>query len=555
MQKAAVPLIVDPANKAGWRGTTVDAWIAAASASLGPTGGTIQVLSGAYTIASSIEAASNVFILCDSAHGSILTASASLTSPLYVANSVSNFGLFDCVLDGDAPVNATVNIFMASLTNATHGIISDNIMRNTGGWGIYLFFGNSHIQISGNEIFNIGQPLPGFTIAIGAGAQPGKGNSHVVVSNNDIHDGNLGILLQPSTVSADVSEDWVIADNRITKMSTNGITIYCAGAGTNGPVDGVRTINNEVSCVGWPANGIGFDSACTPGEFQTGPFSSSDGTGVSYNCATEERGFISGNRLHDNYFEGIDVTPQAVSVVNTGTGGGCGGPTSLCWVAGDPFLYSLWRAHQSIVIDSIPYAIASCSSPTSCTLEQGPGNLTGVTMISNPMRSETTVTNNTLYGNGHGNAAGSGNGGADVTGYRDVWTNNVSYDNNAFGFVDFAAALTSHSGEQTFNNDFGGGLFAGIECTGCLDPTWTGITGYDTSVPPRQTVVARFDSLTYGGYMCDITAIGTITAFIDNGTDDVTNCGEPAVTETTSQNQVVPSESKSTRLTVTQPFP
>jgi parallel beta-helix repeat protein len=557
-QNAALPIVVDPANKAGWSGNTVDAWIAAASASLGSTGGTVQVLSGSYTIAGSIQAESNVFIQCDPSHDSVLTASASLTSPLYVAKSVSYFGLSNCVMDGDAPATTTAPIFMAMLTNATGGIISNNIMRNTGGFGIYLAYGNSYINISGNEIFDIGQPLPSFTHAIGAGAQAGGGNSHIAVLNNYIHDGNLGILLLPSTVSANVSEDWLIAQNTITKMSTNGISIYCSGIGTNGPVRTVRTVNNEVSCVGWPANGTGFDPACVPGEFQAGPFSSPDGTGVSYNCATEEQGFISSNRLHDNFFEGIDLTPIAISVVNTGAGGGCGDPTSLCWVGGDLFLYSSWQTHQSVLINGLLYAIASCSSSTNCTLEQGPGNLTRVTMISNPMRSRTTVTDNTLYGNGHGNAANSGNGGADVTGYQDVWSNNVSYDNNAFGFVDFGTVLTSHSGEQTFKNDFGGGLHAGIECSGCLEPRWNGIVGYDTSVPPQETVVAQFDNATYGGYMCDITAIGTITAFIDDGTDDVTNCvnGTPTsgaeVSGSTPQIQIVRSAPGSAQFSAVQ---
>jgi hypothetical protein len=514
---------VDENNSAGWAGTSVDAWIAAASASLGTSGGTIQIAPGAYTVPASIHAVNNVSIQCDSAHGSTLTASPTLTVSLYVAASVANFGLSNCVLDGDAPANPAQSI-MISLTNATGGAISNNIIRNTAGFGVYMFYGNSSISISGNEIFNVGTPLPGFNQAIGAGGYPGGGNSHIVVQNNDIHDVNLGICLQPSSVASNISEDWDITNNTITKTSLNGITIYCGGVGTNAPVRTVSAVGNEVSCVGWPANGTGFDSACVPGRFQTGPYSSPDGTGVSYNCATEEQGLISNNRLHDNFFEGIDVTPQLIAIVNTGSAGGCGGPTSLCWVSGDTFLSSQWTTHQSVFVNSIAYSISSCSDSTHCTLETSPGDLAGALLLGNAMRSQTTVTGNVIYGNGHGNYVSSGNGGADVLGYRDSWSGNISYENNAFGFVDQGAVSTSHTGEQTYNNDLSGGFQQGIQCTGCLNPQWVGILGYDSSEPPKETNVALFDPDTYGGYLCNITTEGTTTAFIDLGTDDITNC-------------------------------
>jgi parallel beta helix pectate lyase-like protein len=517
---------VDSANTSGWAGSTIDAWMGAASASLGAPGGTIQVAAGSYTIAASIQAATNVSIQCDPGHGSILTASATLVVPLYVAASVSNFRLSNCVLDGDYPANTYPDLFMASLTNATGGTISNTIMRNTIGFGVYLYYGNTYISIFGNEIYNFGPVLPGITIAIGAGAQSAGGNSHIAVLNNYIHDGSLGIVLQPSTMSSNLTEDWEITGNTITKMASNGVTIYCVGLGTSGPVKNVRTLDNEVSCVGWPPNGSGFDPACTPGPLQTGSVGAADGTGVSYNCAAEEQGVIANNRLHDNYFEGIDVFVATNSYVNTGTGGGCGGPNALCWVSGDLFQYPLWKPHQTVFINNNAYELASCSSSTSCTLASGPGNLTDVQMFGNAMRSLTTVTGNLLYNNGHGNGIVSGNGGADVTGYEDTWASNVSYENNAYGFVDQGAVLTTHTGDITYNNGLSGVLHDGIECTGCLNPRWLGIQGYDTSAIPIETTVARFDGTTYGGYMCNIIAIGTINAFIDDGTDDVTNCGD-----------------------------
>lgn len=526
MGGASVPgtVSVDSANTSGWPGKSIDAWIAAASASLGAAGGTVQLAAGSYTIGASIQAASNVSIVCDPAHGSVLTASGDLVVPLYVATSVSNFDLSNCVLDGNYPANTDTNMIMASLTGATGGTISNNIIRNTAGFGVYMFYGNSYVNILENEIYNIGQPLPAITQAIGGGGQAPGGNSHIAILYNNIHDSSLGIFVQPSSTSTNLSEDWNIAHNTITKMSSNGITVYCGGLATNGPIKNVRTIDNDVSCVGWPAGGIGFDAACSPGFLQSGPVAAADGTGVSYNCATEEQGVIADNRLRDNYYEGIDLVVVTYSTVNTGSGGGCGGATALCWVSGDLFQYPQWQPHQSVFINGNAYSLDSCSSATSCTLVNGPGDLTGVVMFGNAMRSKTTVKGNILYSNGHGNGYASGNGGADVTGYEDTWANNVSYQNNAYGFVDQGAVLTSHTGDKTFDNGLSGVFHDGIECTGCLSPKWVGIQGWDTSALPIETTVARFDSATYGGYMCDIISIGTINAFVDNGTNDITNC-------------------------------
>ena len=179
MGGASVPgtVSVDSANTSGWPGKSIDAWIAAASASLGAAGGTVQLAAGSYTIGASIQAASNVSIVCDPAHGSVLTASGDLVVPLYVATSVSNFDLSNCVLDGNYPANTDTNMIMASLTGATGGTISNNIIRNTAGFGVYMFYGNSYVNILENEIYNIGQPLPAITQAIGGGGQAPGGTA------------------------------------------------------------------------------------------------------------------------------------------------------------------------------------------------------------------------------------------------------------------------------------------------------------------------------------------------------------------------------------------
>jgi len=387
---------IDPANLAGWAGTMVDQWITAATTSLGAGGGTIQIAAGNYTIGNlGIIPSSNVAIVCDPGHGSVLTVSSSFAHDLYFASGITNFGLLNCVLDGGAPTNTNANDIVA-LVNVSHAQISNNIIRNTIGNGINAAYGDTYVDITKNEIYRTGPALPGVGTGINLGgyAVGPYPTSHILIAENQVHDGNIGIFLQPNQLTTVLTEDIDITHNRVWANANDGIGLFCSNLEAHGPLKRVRTVDNDVSCSGWPANGTGFSAACTAGYRQTGSTQSSNGVGIDYNCATEEQGVISGNGSHDNFFEGIDVSPQTFSVVNTSG-------TAVTWVSGDHF-NTLWKTHQIVFINggTNPYGISTCSSTISCTLLLTAGVQNGVGLTGNAMRSRTTVSANILYNNG-----------------------------------------------------------------------------------------------------------------------------------------------------------
>jgi len=503
---------VDALNSQGWSGSSVDQWIAAANTALG-SGGTIRLASGAYTIAGTINAASNVSLECDPSHNSILTVTASFNGTAYAASGITNFGMKNCVIDGNRSLNANSNGLIV-ITNSTVGVIQNNYIRNSLGNGIYLPNGDSQIDIVGNQVYNLGPLLPSQTVAINIGGSGGNPVSHLRIKSNWVHDCSLGIYVQPNVGSANVEEDIEISGNQVSSCANDGIAIFSANH-SGGPIRGVRTINNETYCHGWPASGIGFNTRCTPGLLQTGSIASSSGVGIDYNSSLQEQGIIANNRSHDNYFEGIDVEDAIVSTVST-VG------TAMSWVSNDLFLTS-WKLNQSIRLGANTFHISSCSSTTSCTLTTSAGTHGSLQLAASGMNSRTTISGNVLSRNGVGNGTTSGHGAADIFGYMDTWSNNISNLNNAVGFIDTDSILTTHTGDMAISNGQStGGFHDGFLCEGCLYPKWSNIQGDDPTTNPQQGNVGHFDGDTYGGYAANITnAMGAAgTTFNDAGNGD-----------------------------------
>lgn len=500
---------IDPANQAGWSGSTVDAWIAAAVADLGSGGGTVQIASGNYTVGGTIAAASNVNIECDHGHTSVLLATPSLNAPLYLASSVTSFRLGFCVLDGNRNFNSNSNT-IAQVTGSSGGKIVDNKIRNTLGNALYMVAGVTFLDIIDNEIYNFGPSLPAQAVGINAGAQPGNPISHIRIRGNDVHDGSIGIDIQASITLSSAEEDWEISDNRIHGNANDGISVFSTTL-SHGPQIGFRVINNETYCNGWPANGTGFSSNCTPGLLQTGGTASSSGVGIDFNSPVQEQGIISLNRSHDNYFEGIDVGGFVISTVNVSG-------TAVSVVGGDP-ANTAWKLNQAVRINGNQFLISSCSSTSSCTLTTSAGPLSNAQMVGNANRSRTTISNNQVYNNGRGNGNTSGSGGADIFGYGDVWSGNLSYLNNALGFDDFGSVLTTHIGDTAISNGQStGGFHDGILCQACLFPKWISIQADDPLPVPQQGNGGHFDPQTSGGFASGFTvAEPSFTAFVDAG--------------------------------------
>lgn len=464
---------VDAANSAGWTGTTVDAWIAAAATDLGANGGTVRLATGAYTVAATILPPSLVTIDCDPSLQAVLTASASLNAPLVHFNGVNHAGITNCKLDGNLSNNANSNDLIR-VTSSTHINIDRNWLRNTIGNGIFLRSASAWIDITRNEVEHLGPALPSLGTAITSDNNAAAAIVHVKITENRIHDGSLGIYVQPA-VSGTTTYDWEISHNRVYGMSADGMAIFSTNSASVGKTIGLRFEDNDSECHGWPANGTGFDPFCTAGFRQTGAVASSSGSGLDLNSANMEGIVVVGNTLSHNFFEGLDVTPQTITTVTTSNGvlGACAG-NCVQKTAGDSFNTN-WVANQGVQINGTNYLISSVQSATILTLTTAPGTQTGVAFvgIGIPDASSATavVTGNTACDNGHGNGNSTGQGFADLA-YKVSYSSNFACRNNAPGFVSNKSAFISHNGDVAIGNNLSAAANGNFLAQATLNPSY-----------------------------------------------------------------------------------
>ena len=237
---------------------------------------------------------------------------------MFVVNRQNHFKISGCVVDGNRSAN-TNRFDLIQIVGSSDGVISGNHLQNGQSRMIHVEGGCQHIQIVGNEINHFGKPLPASTGNEGIALSPTAGQagiSHVTISRNRVHDGNLGIAIYPSTASADPVFDVDVIGNRVFSNANDGFLVYSTSS-SGGPIIGIRRVKNESYCNGWPASGKGFSTNCTPGFLQTGPTASSSGAGFDDNSPLIERSLLDSNRSHDNFYEGFDITPQIIGVVNT----------------------------------------------------------------------------------------------------------------------------------------------------------------------------------------------------------------------------------------------
>jgi hypothetical protein len=484
-----------------------------------PSGGTLRIAAGTFSISSEVSLVSNLVIECSPNNQTMLQAIASFptTSPamILISGGASHVRIEGCVIDGNRSNNSSSNLFdLVQVDNASHVDIVKNHLQNTQGNGIRLGYNNtgsvSHVRIEDNEIDHFGQPLPS-TAGIGIASIPGtgNGNGHIQVSGNLIHDGNTGMSIQPSEGSP--SLDFQISHNRFYSNVGDGFQVYSTGIGPNQPTQDVRFEDNESYCNGWPASGTGFSANCTAGFLQNGNTGSSGvGVGVNFNSATLDEPMIVGNRSHDNFFEGFDVTPLTYSTVT------CNGTTSVTGTGGDPF-NTAWKIHFPVRINSINYLIASVSSTTSLTLTSNCPSGTGLSM-SGISYTRGLVVGNAAYANGRGNNSSSGHGFSDSGAYGDTYVGNSSYLNQGLGFLDTVAAYTTHTGDKAWNNDNNGGFSAGLLCLACFAEGYYDVFTDDSSSSPKQTVGIQLDQQTSKSRISTIKDLsGNIS---DAGSDD-----------------------------------
>lgn len=491
-------------------GTTY-ATLSAALAAL-PSGGTLRVGAGTYTISATTSFVSNLDIECSPNNQSIFQASAGLNSVMFLANGVNNVRVSGCVFDGNKGSNSN-QFALFELQAVNRADIIGNHFQNNKSRLLWVEHGNTNIRIDRNEFDHYGQPLPasiGNEGIVVAPASSGTGNSAVQISNNFVHDGNLGITSYSSSNTANISQDIEISGNFVFSNANDGILLYSPNQ--SGAIQrNYRFINNWSYCNGWPANGTGFSSNCTAGFLQNGSTASSSGVGINLGSPLMDQPQLIGNRTHDNFYEGIDVVAQTATLVN------CAGSTTVTYVSGDPF-NTAWKANQGVKINGTFYNIASVAGATSTLTLTGTcanGSSLGFTGIG---YSRATVVGNYAWNNGHGNSSNSGHGFAD-SGYGDTWSGNVSYNNNALGFIDSLSAFVTHTGDKAYNNEVGGGSSNAFVCQQCLNPSYVNVSADDSNAVQVQTIGVTISGGTNNAYVCSPSLGGGGTSISDSGTN------------------------------------
>lgn len=441
-----------------------------AQVSIPPEGGTLRLPAGTFTISSSLNLVSNLNLECSTNYQTILQASPTLNADLIVANGITHFRIFGCVLDGNRSRNVHAGSLL-KLTNASDGDISGNHFQNNYARCLHLHSGNTNIRVIDNEFEYCGQPLPASVGNEGIDVNvnnAGPGNSRIQITDNQVHDNNLGIAIYSSTTSP--SFDIEISGNRVWSNANDGIMLYTPDA-SFAPLQNVRIINNESFCNGYADNRNWNQSRCPLGKLQTGSTHSSSGVGIDVNSPVVDHPQIIGNSTHDNYFEGIDVTPQTETMVT------CDGSTTITYSSGDPFL-AIWKVNQAVHISSANYLVQSVNGSKTSLTVKSPCPSAGAAPMIGVAFSRASIVGNTAFRNGNGRdrSSASGHGFGDI-GIGDTYLGNVSYDNVGCGFLDYINAEVRHIGDTSLNNNTLGGFCAeAFLAEASLAPYYSGVT-------------------------------------------------------------------------------
>jgi parallel beta-helix repeat protein len=482
--------------------------IKTAIAALPNSSGIVKVASGTYSITSgSIVIPSNITVVCDP--GVVIEVGDSIRDMALVSmTNATNFALENCIVDGNR-LTGTKSLGLIQMTDSSHGTLSGNVIRNSYGNGLYLWGGNTQIKITNNDIYNNGPTLDSGQagLGIGSGSPGAAANTYISIGQNKVHDNWIGIEIQPSLTA---TTNFDISNNEIYSNANDGLLVFSVNM-NGGPISNFTIASNQSYCNGWPANGVNFSPNCTPGFLQHGSVVSSSGVGIDLNSASFGQSTITGNSTHDNFYEGIDVTPLTITQVNTNG-------TVVTAVSGDPFITS-WKPNQAVIINGAHYLIASISGTTQMTLTTSAGaqNMAPFLGVGN---GQNTLSGNTSYNNGSGNNIASGHGFGDIAN-GDIWVNNVAYNNSGVGFIDQLSSNVSHTGDTAYNNDNNGGFSTGFLCQGCLNATYTNLTAYDSRAAKKQVYGLVLDSQANNARIRTINMPQGGPPILDQGTNDV----------------------------------
>jgi hypothetical protein len=425
---------------------------------------------------------------------STIQASATLNAVVLQIGSVSHIKILNIGIDGNRSDNggANTNIFdcFDLSANTSDVLISGIRETNCRGDGTFIFNGASHITIENSEFDHIGVfGATSDSYAINIFSNGGPGIFDVRIGPNNIfHDNWMGIQV---TTAANGVSGLAVFDNTIYSNASDAINIL--GQNSAGVIMAPRFENNEIYCNGWPANGSGFSPNCTPGFLQTGSVTSGGGVGIDLLSNSDQRvvhPIISGNHIHDGTFEGVALTSNFNTVVNTSG-------TSVTWVSGVQFNTN-WKAGQTLFLGPLTnstafYKIASVSSATSLTLASSAGTQTGIALLG-PTFMWATITGNEFLGDGYG-SGGPGPGLYNQFTDGNVFGQNIYKNGSNAGLVSFGGSFNSINGDHAYSNCRVSCPFAaGFTVLGGLGNSYSGIVTDDPVASPTQTIGVWIDA-------------------------------------------------------------
>lgn len=427
------------------------------------------------SITSTITVPSNCTIQGAGRNQTLFLAGASLNAVMFELSSASNVKLQGFSIDGNAANNANAFYLLYILTS-TNVLCRDLRVGDGAAFAVFLSGANSYVSIEDSEIYGTG--------TTGGGSTGGLflAGSHLRIRDCHIHDNILGVWAFNPTSSSVNYEDWIITGCSIHSNFSSGISFYAQYA-TGGTILGPRIENNDCYANGWPANGTGFPLAYSAGKFQTGSSTSSSGVGIeliSDGLSAILQPVVTGNRCHDNIYDGITLVAGYTLTVNTNG-------TAVTATAGT--FNVNWKAGTCILINSTTYFVASVTDTTHLTLTATAGVHNGYTMLA-PVPMFGTVANNQSYNNG--NAATGGTGCFNELTEHNTYSGNIWNHNNLAGLSIAYSTDIAVSGDIAVSNNQGAsGSSAysdGFVANCCLNTSFIGVKTWDITTSPTQTI-------------------------------------------------------------------
>lgn len=418
----------------------------------GPTG-TFEVPSGRIRLSTSLKIPSLCRVQGEGVDDTVLIAAPTLAGDLIVIQGQHHIVIEKLSIDG-ARFEGGKAVNAITIQNSEDIRISAVRAGNVLNAAILIRGSGKNLVIENSRLFNSGQPLPS-PAGAGFAISPGDGPvERVSFVGNQIYGNNQGIAIFNSPIAAYSVDGILIRGNKVFGNADEGISANSANT-MGGQIRGIRIINNQSFCNGWPAGGAGFSTKCEPQLLQRGSTASSSGVGIDLIGGQISEPEISNNQAHDNVFDGISTDGRRFWIVSTAG-------KKLLRVSGSRF-DKQWPEKMPVAIDDKTFLLDSVRDSTSLMVTASAGTQKHATLsASSPMGG--VIQANRAFSNGVGKiGAGIWNEAADHIRYNE----NYAANNQLEGFGCSRAMSLKYKSNRAVSNNRGGETPFGFSSRGC----------------------------------------------------------------------------------------